>query len=359
MLIRFSVEGYRSFAERLTLDLTRTRDYDFNTEAVLAGTVKDALVFGRNGVGKSNLLTALIDARSNVAFDKAVHHTDPTFINADADREYALFSYLLALDGHRVLYEYGRDARGTLRSERLKVDDTCVFEVDGQGVWVVNNLSHFSAGSFVVEGVEQHLGRSALSYVCANTPQNLLGPIFSLHRFLLGMRASDPSSLEEDVREVLDQGRVADLQAFLDSLGIDETLELLPVATGAPGLYLRRDRRALAFCEACSSGARALVSLFRLLELGPSRPTLLLLDDLSASFHHTVANQLLQTLIVDQEVQVIATTHDTDLFSNRRLRPDCLFVLSEHGVVAPDATMRELHEGHNLRRLYQAGAFDM
>ena len=60
------------------------------------------------------------------------------------------------------------------------------------------------------------------------------------------------------------------------------------------------------------------------------------------------------------DMQVIAATHNANRFSNKLLRPDCLFVLSEHGIAAAvDATRRELHEGHNLERLYKAGAFDV
>lgn len=56
---------------------------------------------------------------------------------------------------------------------------------------------------------------------------------------------------------------------------------------------------------------------------------------------------------------MLCASHNTDLFSNKILRPDCLFILSSSGIVsAADATERELREGNNLEKLYKAGEFD-
>ena len=57
---------------------------------------------------------------------------------------------------------------------------------------------------------------------------------------------------------------------------------------------------------------------------------------------------------------VIFTTHNTNLMSNKIMRPDTLFILSTSGKLTPlcKATDRELREGHNLGKLYMNGEFD-
>ena len=57
--------------------------------------------------------------------------------------------------------------------------------------------------------------------------------------------------------------------------------------------------------------------------------------------------------------QIIMTTHNTNLMTNRIMRPDCLLILSTFGTLTPlcDATGRELREGHNLEKLYISGEF--
>ena len=58
--------------------------------------------------------------------------------------------------------------------------------------------------------------------------------------------------------------------------------------------------------------------------------------------------------------QMIMTSHNTNLMTNRLMRPDCLFILSREGNLTAlcNATQRELREGHNLEKMYISGEFE-
>ena len=58
--------------------------------------------------------------------------------------------------------------------------------------------------------------------------------------------------------------------------------------------------------------------------------------------------------------QLIMTSHNTNLMTNKIMRPDCLFILSSRGTLTAlcDATERELREGHNLEKMYIRGEFE-
>ena len=59
MIYRFEVEGFKGFSEKLTLDLTHKKNYEFNQDCIFNGVVKKGMIYGRNGIGKSNLGLAL------------------------------------------------------------------------------------------------------------------------------------------------------------------------------------------------------------------------------------------------------------------------------------------------------------
>jgi AAA15 family ATPase/GTPase len=50
MLKRFEVENFRGFQNRLAFDFKAGR-YDFNPNAEYNGFVKNAIVYGTNGIG--------------------------------------------------------------------------------------------------------------------------------------------------------------------------------------------------------------------------------------------------------------------------------------------------------------------
>ena len=57
--------------------------------------------------------------------------------------------------------------------------------------------------------------------------------------------------------------------------------------------------------------------------------------------------------------QVILTSHNTNLLSNKIMRPDCYFILTSDRITAlKEATPRELKEGHNLEKMYISGEFE-
>ena len=64
MLKRFEVKNFKGFKDDLVFDL-EAREYEFNKNLVINGIVNKAIVYGKNGIGKSNLGIALFDIVSH------------------------------------------------------------------------------------------------------------------------------------------------------------------------------------------------------------------------------------------------------------------------------------------------------
>ena len=93
MLKRFEVENFKGFKDKIVFDLT-AREYNFNSNIIRNGIVNKALIYGKNGTGKSCLGIAL--------FDVVIHLTDkekfqPRYLvnyrNYNSSNPYAIFSY--------------------------------------------------------------------------------------------------------------------------------------------------------------------------------------------------------------------------------------------------------------------------
>jgi AAA15 family ATPase/GTPase len=84
----------------------------------------------------------------------------------------------------------------------------------------------------------------------------------------------------------------------------------------------------------------------------------LFIDEFDSYYHFELAENIV-TLLEQKSAQVIITSHNTKLLSNRIMRPDCYFILTKEKLVSfANATDRELREGHNLEKLYMNGEFD-
>ena len=154
--------------------------------------------------------------------------------------------------------------------------------------------------------------------------------------------------------------RVNDFEEFLNAMGIECKLTLKKLPDGQIELYFVHDKL-IPFYENASSGTLALVELYRRLFLKTWDASLLYLDEFDAFYHYEMAEKVIGFFKRRYpNCQMIMTSHNTNLMTNRIMRPDCLFILSQEGTLTAlcDATARELREGHNLEKMYISGEFE-
>ena len=129
---------------------------------------------------------------------------------------------------------------------------------------------------------------------------------------------------------------------------------------GQMELYFAHDKL-VPFYETASSGTRALVEIYRRLISRATDASLIYLDEFDAFYHYEMAENVIRFFKQRYpKCQIIMTSHNTNLMTNRIMRPDCLFILSRKGTLTAlcNATQRELREGHNLEKMYISGEFE-
>ena len=382
MLTRFSVTNYRCFGDEVTLDLCHPRDYAFNAEYIDSGVIRNSLIIGANGSGKTNLLRAIADVRSNYypsgtgpfAQEYAVG-----FLNADSPDREAVFKYEFILNGVNVAYSYRKNDGQRLSHEQLCFDGSCVFEYSATDGLVRSDLELVGAGNLNWAFVGDY--SSALAYITSNAPVSKGSTLDKLRSFTsrIAMAVHDGWGSSRDVNKYLEaiiqSNMVSELEFFLRELGIDEHLDVKEDPDGRRSVYCVH-RRPLPFSQCMSSGTRTLVSLFYLYRvLSPGTlylldefdaychfelATLYLLDEFDAYCHFELAETLIRYLGSMAGIQTISTTHNTSLTRNDVMRPDCIFKIGEDGQpkALSELTPRELRFGNNIERLLRNGEFD-
>lgn len=369
MLKEFEVTNFKNFREKLSLDLSKTNSYGFNPECVKDGVVNKSLIYGYNGMGKSNLGFAIFDLISHLTDKNSSSRNYTNYLNAYKPDDIAEFRYVFSVEHGEVVYEYGKLDLETLVYERLLINGQEFASVDRR----TSAIAKINAVG--AENLKTDMGTSTISLVSyikknsilENTDTNQCFVEFI--EFVNGMlffRSLDNNNyigLEQGSSsigaDIVDKGHLEDFERFLNASGIECKLALLGDGDENK-IGFDFDGRLIPFFEIASQGTKSL-SLFyfwlQRLKGNDSPVTFLFIDEFDAFYHHNLST-LIVDMLRDIKAQVIITTHNTSVMTNDLLRPDCYFLMKNNNITSlAGSTTKELREAHNIEKMYKAGSF--
>ena len=372
MLKRFEVKNFMNFKERVSIDFSKVGGYQFSTNCITDGMISKMIIYGRNATGKTNLGRALFDIKDILPVNSFLLIND-NYLNADSKEQYADFSYTFQFGINEVVYLYQKDEDAQMHEEELLLNGERIFYYNFETKESdFKNLNKIGAETIVIDKFlkadEAENTIPFLRWMLNNTILSVDSILLKLEDYVerMGMltarhsmrgivtRGNDPFIKLLENPTVLN-----DFESFLNAMGIECKLVLLDLPDGKKKLYFDHEKP-VPFFETASSGTIALTNLYRDLTIGKTA-SLLYLDEYDAFFHYEMSDTVLQYFKNRYpDCQVILTTHNTNLMTNSKMRPDCLFILSRSGNLTPlcAATRRELREGHNLEKLYISGEFE-
>lgn len=378
MLKRFEVENFRNFKNRIVLDFTKVGGYQFNSDCITNDTLGKILIYGRNSTGKTNFARAILDIAASIA--GVVRIQPGMLLNADSESEYAEYKYVFQFGDKEVTYCYRKLSESELMEEELKINNSLAFYfnfVTKEGRF--DNLSLLGADTVVIERYleamedvlleEDGENRTLpfLRWIIANTAMKEDSVLLRLYSYIKRMTALSvstttmyyPGKFYDNFFESLsDAERLSDFEEFLNVMGVECKLQLIPLPDGRKELYFAHETP-VPFGTSASSGTLVLMNLY--IQLMRKEMSFLYVDEFDAFYHYEMSETVVKFFKKKYpNCQVVMTTHNTNLMTNRIMRPDCLFILSRDGRLTAlcDATSRELREGHNLEKLYISGEFD-
>ncbi len=379
MLKRFEVKNFKNFKENIVIDFANIGGYQFNTDCITDNLISKMLIYGRNATGKTNLGIALMDIKLDLYIDENLNEI--VYINADSNDNYIEFKYTFTFDNKELVYKYSKLSTTQLRDEELIIDGHTIFYCNFSNYkYNFDNLSYISAESVVTdrylysvkenETTENLIERTLpfMRWLINNAalPANsvllkLDDYVSRMHLFTVGnMFTNKLSGIFDNFFGILeDSNKLEEFEEFLNFMGVECRLVLEKLPDGKSELYFKH-KKLVPFYENASSGTLALVKLYRRFFIGKTA-SMIYLDEFDAFYHFEMAENLLKYFKIKfPNCQIILTSHNTNLITNKIMRPDCLFILSRSGELTSlcNATQRELREGHNLEKMYISGEFD-
>lgn len=369
MLTRFEVKNFKNFKDNFVLDFTKTKNYNFNPECVKDGVVNKAIIYGPNGIGKSNLGFAIFDIVSHLTDKTRNPHFYTSYINAKSKNEIAEFVYNFKFEENIVTYCYGKKSLDELIYEKLIINEKTVVYYDRRNK---ENLLIELKGAETLNRDLNLIRISVIKYIANNTVliDDLFNSVFHIFddfvEKMLFFRSLDDNyymGCETEnysiARDIIEKGNLKNFEEFLNKAKIECKLKEIELG-GKKKIAFDFGEKSLEFFETASNGTVALSVFYcwfmRFNKSGTV--SFVFIDEFDAFYHHELSKFIVNTL---KEIgcQVVITTHNTTIMSNDLLRPDCYFIMDEKEIKPiTDFTNKDLREAHNIEKMYRAGAFD-
>ncbi|MCL1983758.1 MAG: AAA family ATPase [Clostridiales bacterium] len=368
MLKRFSVEGFKNFENKVAIDFSDVRDYKFNTECITNGLLSTAVIYGKNAVGKSNFGLALFDIVSHLTMNNVTPRLYDYYMNVKNGKGYAEFEYAFQFNEDEIVYRYRKKSDQTMCYEYLELNSETQFEMNDntniQPHWFAGFDFHNLFDLLPTLNLEQYRGGSLLKFIFYSTTMGNNNPYSKMLRFvnnMLWFRCLDENRFigyKETSRDYFDfifekKEYIDEFNVLLKQSGIDEPVVGKKDADRETRLYYY-DKTPIPFFKVASSGTRALYNFYYWYKTAPD-VSFMYIDEFDAFYHYELSETIVGILEKMPGFQKILTSHNTNLLSNRIMRPDCYFILTKDNLTSlANATERELREGHNLEKLYMS-----
>ena len=364
MLAKFSVKNFRGFKDTIELDLTRHSNFSFNLYAIKDDIIKNGIIYGPNGSGKTNFSLAIFDIVNHLSqkWKKADYYANFTY--AGDPNLKVEFDYLFCFDGRNVEYSYSKNYQGILTAESMSVDGKPVFKrADGKFT--------IDTDSFPIDkSMQRNLADNAnnipiVNFLLMSIPLAHDHYLIKLQQFVNGMLwfrnldvrefiglETGVSMIEE---YIIRNKLIDDFRRFLLNVSGQE-FEFAPPRAGEKVLFCQIDKKRIPFMAIISTGTKALELLyFWMQRMGQA--TFVFIDEFDAFYHFKLAFEVCKILF-NKDCQVFTSSHNTYLMTNDLLRPDCNFILNENKIKPlVDCTEKELRFGHNIEKMFRGNAF--
>jgi len=283
------------------------------------------------------------------------------------ETENACFEYVFQFGTDEVVYWYKKTDSQGLWAEHLELNSKVLLSTEPYCGSYGPDFSGLEsiAPTLNWDNWGNLIGGSYLKYFLNNSRIEISHPLNRMRKFVNNMvffRSQNENEFIGFRKKTSDYydfifNHIADFNALLKKAEINNTVCAIKDADDITRLYFDT-KTPMPFFKVASSGTKALYTFYYWYKTAPD-VSFMYIDEFDAFYHYELSETIVSMLEKMSGFQKILTSHNTNLLSNRIMRPDCYFILTKDKLTSlANATERELREGHNLEKLYVSGEFD-
>ncbi|MBD5823477.1 AAA family ATPase [Lactococcus petauri] len=342
MLLYLKVKNYRSFKEEQEISFVLNKDersdksrrFEVKTKLGTIRVLKNAMIYGANASGKSNILKALFQLSALILnpnqndeqglfSDSFASNKENTRFEVVFLKHESIFKYILEYNRNEVVFEL------------LQQDDELIFErnyqefvfsdINAQVNYLVATIRKTSLALFFAQNNNVKAARIAFSWFydlqnpnSGNVFQKLRDDSNFKERVLYAMRFADFNifdiEIEENLRPSLSFGMKIDMKEAKGAENFQQQLTMQNVTE----IYLVHENNGKSFrilLQNESEGTQQYFNMILLLLGGNSMKDIVILnDEFDRSLHKKLTQSFVNLINSEKNnIQFISTTHDSSL----------------------------------------------
>lgn len=342
MLLSLKVKNYRSFKEEQGISFVLNKDersdksrrFEVKTKLGTIRVLKNAMIYGANASGKSNILKALFQLSALILnpnqndeqglfSDSFASNKENTRFEVVFLKRESVFKYILEYNRNEVVFE------------RLQQDEELIFErnyqefvfsdINAQVNYLVATIRKTSLALFFAQNNNVKAARIAFSWFydlqnpnSGNVFQKLRDDSNFKERVLYAMRFADFNifdiEIEENLRPSLSFGMKIDMKEAKGAENFQQQLTMQNVTE----IYLVHENNGKSFrilLQNESEGTQQYFNMILLLLGGNSMKDIVILnDEFDRSLHKKLTQSFVNLINSEKNnIQFISTTHDSSL----------------------------------------------
>ncbi len=376
MLVKLSMQNFKSFMEKAELDLNAT-GYEIlkDTNKTSDNILKGALIVGGNATGKSTVLKALKFLLQLLVWQVNIVPFDYLCLFKESTGKMKL-GYEFLINKEKINYEIECDVKGITKEKLLVSNKERLNRIGQNAVYTSNSNQETS-----IENLQQN--QSAIRKVYFDTKFIDDETLMKWFQFLeqsvyidqdrKTIYKSGGASSIITYKDYFEQNGTDKFNKFLKQIGYEQSVEYtnefnngkvkFNFQNNQKDIIVKRNNMDFALpLNMESYGNQTLVYTLPIVFGAMKSDAIAIIDEFSSGFHNILEEKVIKFFMENSKnAQLFLVSHSTNLLSNTLLRPDQIYTvdfINGKGSKLNRVSDSKPREAQNLEKMYLSGVFN-